>query len=77
MLGNFLTWLKLVHSDEEQRCMYIINQSHLTVFFIIFVLQGGPCSPVRVIAQVQWFMHQNGLEPSGGIEHLYKHNRLL
>ena len=36
-----------------------------------------PPSPVRIIAQVQWFVYQNRLEPSGGIYHLYKRNRLL
>ena len=57
--------------------MYQIDQGHLTVFCIVFVWLGGPPSPVRIIAQVQWFMYQNRLEPSGGIYHLYKRNRLL
>ena len=57
--------------------MYIIDQGHLTIFCIVFVWLGGPPSPVRIIAQVQWFMHQNRLEPSGGIKHLYKCDRLL
>ena len=41
-----------------------------------FCLTGGPPLQVRIIAQVQWFVYQNQLESSGGIYHLYKHNRL-
>ena len=41
-----------------------------------FCLTGGPPLQVSIIAQVQWFVYQNQLESSGGIYHLYKHNRL-
>ena len=34
-----------------------------------FCLTGGS---TIIIAQVQWFVHQNLSEPSGGIDHLYK-----
>ena len=44
---------------------------------IIFVWPGGRRSPVRLIAQVPWFIYQNQLEPSGGIYHWHKRNRLL
>ena len=47
------------------------------VFCIVFVWPGSRHSPVRIIAQVQWFVYQNRLEPSGSIKHLYKRNRLL
>ena len=47
-----------LYSDEERRFMYRIDQSGLTIFCIIFVWLGGPRSPVRIIAQVQWFVHQ-------------------
>ena len=57
--------------------MYKINQGHLTVFCIIFVWPGSRRSPIGIIAQVQWFIYQNRLEPSGGIYHWYKCNRLL
>jgi hypothetical protein len=43
------------------------NQSHLAIFCIFTIWPGGPRSPVRIIAQVQWFMYQNRLEPSNGI----------
>ena len=58
---------KKTYSDEEQKCMYKINQGHLTVFCIVFVCLGGPPSPVGIITQVQRFMYQNRLGPSGGI----------
>ena len=54
--------------------MYKIDQGHLTIVCIVFCLTR---SPVRIIAQVQWFVYQNWLEPSGGIYHLYKCNWLL
>ena len=56
-----------VHSDEERRFMYKINQGHLTVFCIVFVWLGGPPSPVRIITQVPWLMYQNRLGPSDRI----------
>ena len=65
-------WKKSGYSDEEGRFMYKIDQSHVTIFCNVFVWLGGPRSPVRIIAQVQWFVYQNWLEPSGGIYHLYK-----
>ena len=54
------------------RFMYRIDQSHPTVFYIVFVWLGGSRSPVRIIVQIQWFVYQNWLEPSGGIYNLYK-----
>ena len=42
-----------IYSNEEQRFMYRIDQSHLMIFCIVFVWLGGPRSPVRIIAQVQ------------------------
>ena len=67
----------LIHRDEERMFMYRIDYSHLMVFCIVFVWPGGRHSPVRIIAQVQWFIYQNWLEPSSGIYHWYKHNHLL
>ena len=55
------------YSNEEQRFNYRIDQSHLAVFCIIIIWPGGPQSPVRIIAQVKWFMYQNRLDPSSGI----------
>ena len=63
----FTSFTFLLHSDEERRFMYKINQGHLTVFCIVFVWLGGPPSPVRIMTQVPWFMYQNRLGPSGGI----------
>jgi hypothetical protein len=58
--------------------VYVQNQSEPSNSILDrFCLTGGPRSPVRIIAQVQWFVYQNQLEPSGGIYHLYKCNRLL
>ena len=70
---HFLSFLSF-DSDEERRFMYKIDQGHLTIFCIVYVWMGGS---ILIIAQVQWFVHQNRLEPSDGIYHLYKRNRLL
>ena len=43
----------------------------LTVFCIVFVWPGSRPSPVRIIAQVQWFVYQNQSKLSGGIYHRY------
>ena len=53
------------NSNEEQRFMYRIDQSHLAVFCIVTIWRSR--SPVRIIAKVQWFMYQNRLEPSSSI----------
>ena len=68
---------KKIYSDEEQRFVYRIDQSHLAIFCTVIIWPGGPLSPVRIIAQVQRFVYQNQLEPSGSIYHRYKSNRLL
>ena len=77
LLSSSLFGTEIAIRVRNEGFMYRIDQSHLTVFCIIFVWLGGPRSPVRVIAQVQWFLFQNWLEPSGGIYYLYKRNQLL
>ena len=57
--------------------MYKIDLIHLAVFCIVTIWPGGLHSPVKIITQVQWFMYQNRLEPSSGIKHRQKPNRLL
>ena len=52
--------------------MYKNDQGHVKVFCIVFVRLETPRSLVRIIAQVQWFLHKNQLEPPGGVYHLYK-----
>ena len=61
--SNWVEFSFEVHSDEERRFMYRIDQGCLTVFCIVFVWLGGPPSPVRIIAQVPWFMYQNRVQP--------------
>ena len=58
--------------------VYVQNQSEPSNNILrLFCLTRGPHSPVRIIAQVQWFVYQNWLEPSGDIYYLYKRNWLL
>ena len=48
--GAVCVWWMLL--DEEWRYMFRIHQSHLTVFYILFVWLGGPCqdySPSSVL----------------------------
>ena len=63
-------WMRIV-----SLCTELIRT--IRVFCIVYVWPGGWPSPVRIIAQVQWFMYQNQSEPSGGIYHLHKRNWLL
>ena len=62
---SFQSWeFSQLISDVERRFMYKNDQSYLVKFCINF-WPGGPPLLVRIVAQVQWFVHQNQLvEPS-------------
>ena len=70
LIPNAQVQTTLVHFlDEEQRfILYVQNKSEPSSGILHrYHLTRGPRSPVRIIAQVQWFMYHNRLEPSSGI----------
>jgi hypothetical protein len=70
LIQNAQVQTTLVHFlDEEQRfILYVqIKSEPSSGILHRYHLTRGPRSPVKVIAQVQWLMYHNRLEPSSGI----------